>query len=99
MDNIFGDEGAPVPQLDVETNEIRTSNGSDPEIHRLRRSISLHPRFLSEMEHEALLASKRQRSQHRNSLHTSFRQIYSFMTGARANSDRGEYESLPVGTS
>lgn len=99
MDAIFGDEGAPVPQLDVETDEIRTSHGSDPEVHRLRRSISTHPRFLSEMEHEALLASKRQRSHHRNSLQTSLQQIYSSMTGASTSTDRGEYEALPVDTS
>ena len=55
MDAIFGDAGAPVPQHmgADEEEEFASPAGSDPEVNRVRRSISTHPRFLDAVEHTA----------------------------------------------
>lgn len=90
MDQLFGDEGAPVPMMDEDTMEPRASRGSDPEIDRVRRSISTHPRFLMDVEETALLSAQR-RSHHGGG--GWLRRMY--MTVIGKPSPAGSYEAVP----
>ncbi|KAL4400120.1 carbohydrate:proton symporter [Malassezia pachydermatis] len=91
MDTLFGDEGAPIPQMDYETGEVRSSHGSDPEVCRVRRSISTHPRFFDDVQQEV------QRRQRESAHSTSWlAQTWSRMTSAFGSQNRGSYEALPV---
>lgn len=86
MDAIFGDAVAPVPQhLGGEDDEEFTSPaGSDPEVHRVRRSISTHPRFLASVEREHSFDTP--------AMPRLVTQLWDAV--ARRSSDRGQYEPL-----
>ncbi|WFC98250.1 hypothetical protein MYAM1_000975 [Malassezia yamatoensis] len=81
MDAIFGDAVAPVPQHmgDENDDEFATPNNSDPEVHRVRRSISTHPRFLESVERKPKIPEV-------------VSQLWDAV--ARHSSDRGQYERL-----
>ena len=64
--------------------EFTSPAGSDPEVHRVRRSISTHPRFLASVEREHSFDTP--------AMPRLVTQLWDAV--ARRSSDRGQYEPL-----
>ncbi|WFD05111.1 hypothetical protein MVES1_000437 [Malassezia vespertilionis] len=90
MDTIFGDAGTRVPQ----NNDTLPRNGSDPEVYRIRRSISTHPRFLMDTFSDTPLGAAH--TAERNWLAANLKRVYSAVAGLQhgESADRGEYETV-----
>lgn len=92
MDAIFGDVGAPVPQhMGEGEEEFASPAGSDPEVNRVRRSISTHPRFLEAVERESIRQAAHDRRAAAPGLLGSVTRLWDSALG---RTDRGAYEAL-----